>query len=195
MVPAHRFGTLVTGERQPPAGSGGFAQAKVFQEPERKVVTVEVEMLDDERDRALELIREREWSVGEGLHSIFSRGLVAVEHADERQQYQGKRLIDMKTPEERDAFLLARLNELESKYAVMKFTAFGALRENQMLTMNVTGLSIEYQALSTTNTYLRGREDELRARIGELEAQVRPAPIDARSRWRKVWDALYEALR
>jgi len=189
---AARICADVSEERRPPEG---FEQAKAFLEPEREAVTVEVEMLDDERRRALELIRERGWDQGEGLHSIFSRGLVALEHEGETQQHEGRRLIEMKTPEEREAFLLARLNDLESKYSVMKFTAFNALRQNDTLKMNVTGLTTEYKALSSTNAYLRGREDELRARITELEAQLRPPPIDARSPWRKVWDALREALR
>ena len=170
-------------------------EAKVFLEPGREAVTVEVDMLDDERARALDLVRERGWSVAEGLHSIFSRGLVGLEHGSESQAHEGKRLLDMKTPAEREAFLLARLNDLESKYSVMKFTAFNALRENETLKMNVTGLSTEYQALSSTNAYLRGREDELRSRIAELEGQAGPAPVDARSRWRRVWDALREPLR
>lgn len=173
----------------------GFEQARAFLEPEREPVTVGIEMLDDERRRALALIRERAWEQGEGLHSIFSRGLVALEHEGETQQHEGRRLIEMKTPEEREAFLLARLNDLESKYSVMKFTAFNALRENDTLKMNVTGLTTEYKALSSTNTYLRGREDDLRARIADLEAQLRPTPVDERSRWRKVWDAIREALR
>lgn len=181
-------------ERRSPGAPEGFEQAKAFLEPEREAAAVEVEMLDDERKRALDLIRERGWQIAEGLHSIFSRGLVALEHEGETQQHEGKRLIDMKTPQEREAFLLARLNDLESKYSVMKFTAFNALRENETLKMNVTGLSNEYGALSTQNRYLRDREDELRARIAELEALLRPAPIDSRSPWRKVWDALLEAL-
>lgn len=173
----------------------GFEQARAFLEPDRTAVKVEIETLDDERDRAMRLIERLGWQVAEGLQSIFSRGLVALEHERGEQQHEGKRLIDMRTPEEREAFLLARLNDLESKYSVMKFTAFNALRENETLKMNVTGLSTEYKALSSTNAYLRGREDELRARIAQLETQVRPSPIDMRSPWRKVWDALREAIR
>lgn len=181
--------------RAPAPLAGYTGPARVFLEPERTPVTVEIPMLDDERDRALDVVRRNEWSLVEGLHGIFSRGLVAFEHAAEAQQYDGKRLIDMKTPEDRERFLLARLNDLESKYAVMKFTAYNALRDNETLKMNVTGLSAEYRALSSTNTYLRSREDAFKARIAELEALVRPVPLDPRSAWRKVWDALREALR
>jgi len=170
-------------------------RARVFLEPEREPVRIEIEMLDDERTRAIDLLRERGWAIAEGLHSIFSRGLVALDHGAQSQAHEGMRLIDMKTPEDRERFLLARLNDLESKYAVMKFTAYNALRDNESLKMNVTGLSTEYQALSSTNAYLRGREDELKARIVEVEALVRPVPSDTRSSSRKVWDALREALR
>ena len=179
----------------PAPASGYTGPARVFLEPERTPATVEIHMLDDERDRALDIVRRNDWSPAEGLHSIFSRGLVAFEHEAEAQQHEGKRLADMKTPEDRERFLLARLNDLESKYAVMKFTAYTALRDNGTLKMNVTGLSAEYRALSSTNTYLRGREDELKARIAQVEALIRPAPLDTRSAWRKVWDALHEALR
>jgi hypothetical protein len=158
-------------------------------------VTVQLELLDDERDRAIAAIRRSEWSTPEGLHGIFSRGLVKVERSAELQQHEGKRLIDTKTADEREGFLLARLNDLETKYAVMKFTTFNALRDNESLKMNVTGLSTEYQALSSSNAYLRGREDELNSRIAELEARRSPASVEARPSWRKVWDAVREALR
>ncbi|MHB8630952.1 MAG: hypothetical protein ACYC9W_03390 [Candidatus Limnocylindria bacterium] len=171
------------------------AATHVFLEAERAPVSVAIQMLDDERDRALDIVRRNEWPEAEGLHSIFSRGLVALEHAAGAQEHAGTRLIDMKTPEERDRFLLARLNDLESKYAVMKFTAYNALKDNGSLKMNVTGLSTEYQALSSTNAYLRGREDDLKARVAELEARERPPVADLRSSWRKVWDAVREAMR
>lgn len=61
---------------------GYRAEAWSFLEPERTPTEVRVEMLDDEREAA------------EG-----------VEH-------EGKRLIDAKTPEERELLLLARLSEL-----------------------------------------------------------------------------------
>jgi len=179
--------------KSPAPGDAG--EVRVFLEAERVPVHVEVEMLDDERDRALELVRRNAWSVPEGLHSIFSRGLVAFQHVAKSQEHEGKRLIDMKTPEEREQFLLARLNDLESTYAVMKFTAYTVLRDNESLKMNVTGLSAEYQALSSTNAYLRGREDQLKARIAELEARERPPVADPRSSWRRVWDAVREAIR
>lgn len=55
----------------------------------------------------------------------------------------------------------------------MKFTSFNALRDNETLRMNVTGLTTEFKALSEQNKYLRGREDELRARVAEDQIAAR----------------------
>jgi hypothetical protein len=141
-------------ERDEQRGVSRTGQAHVFLEPEREPVRIEVEMLDDELTRATDLLRERGWAIAEGLHSIFSRGLVALEHEAGAQRHDRQRLIDMKTPEDRERFLVGRLNDLGSKDAVMKFTTYNALRDSETLKMNVTGLSTEYQALSSTNAYL-----------------------------------------
>jgi len=164
---------------------GHEREARAFLEPERTATKTEIEMLDDERSRADSLIARNGWDRHEGMHIIFSRGLVALERESrDGLEFEGKRLIDMKTPAERERFLLARLDQLESKYSVMKFTAFNALRDNETLRMNVTGLSAEYGALSEQNRYLRDREDTLRARVAELEAKVRSAaPEPRRTRW------------
>ncbi len=173
------------------------SQGHSFLEPERERTTVEVEMLDDERSRAERLVRDNGWRPDEGLHIIFSRGLVALERGDEADpDVGGRRLLDMKTPEEREGFLLARLSALESKYSVMKFTAFNAIRDNETLKMNVTGLTTEYRALSATNAYLRKREDELRERVAELERLVRPPQDPPRlTRWQIVRRLFAELLR
>lgn len=162
--------------------------AHEFLEPEREAVKIELEMLDDERTRADTLIERNRWDRSEGLHIIFSRGLSELERETQHGiEFEGRRLIEMKTPEERERFLLARLNQLESKYSVMKFTTFNALRDNESLRMNVTGLSIEYKALSEQNKYLRDREDALRAQVAELEAKVRPErPAPRRTRWQAI---------
>lgn len=168
-------------------------EARAFLEPEREPVRLEIDMLDDERSRAEKLIERNGWDEHEALHIIFSRGLVALERDSEGGlEFEGKRLIDMKTAEERERFLMARLDQLESKYSVMKFTSFNALRDNENLRMNVTGLSTEYKALSEQNKYLRGREDALRAQVAELEARVRPAVVEPR---RTRWEAIKLLLR
>jgi hypothetical protein len=142
------------------------------------------------------LIERHGWSNEVGLHIVFSRGLLAVEQDRESTEHEGKRLIDMKTPEARERFLLARLNELESKCSVMKFTAFSALKDNQSLGMNVTGLSTEYQALSTQNKYLRDREDELRVEVDLLRASAAPTmPALPMTRWRRLRELARELFR
>ena len=176
--------------------SGYERVSRVVLEPERKRVSTEIAMLDDELARARRLIERNGWSNEEGLHIVFSRGLVALEHDGEATEHEGKRLIDMNTPEARERFLLARLNELESKYSVMKFTAFNALKDNQSLAMNVTGLSTEYQALSTQNKYLRGREDELRVQVDVLRASAAPTmPAVPTTRWRRLRELAREVFR
>lgn len=182
-----------TDEREPPSQE----KVRAFLEPERERATVRIEMLDDERSRAAALIARNGWSEDEGLHIIFSRGLVELERETTGGvEFEGKRLIDMKTPEERERFLLGRLDQLESKYSVMKFASFNALRDTETLRMNVTGLSIEYQALSEQNKYLRHREDELRATIAELEARVRTErPAPRRTRWQAIRLLLRELFR
>ena len=171
-------------------------EARVFLELGLQAVSLTIEMLDDERSRARRLIERNGWSDDEGMRSIFSRGLVALEHDREAIEHEGKRLIDMKTPEERDRFLLARLNELESKYSVMKFTAFNALKDNQSLRMNVTGLSTEYQALSAQNKYLREREDELRARVESLTAIAAPVmTASPKTRWERARSFLRNIIK
>ncbi len=176
----------------------GYAeQSRAFLEPEREPVGVEIRMLDDERARASRLIEREGWRRDEGLHIIFSRGLVALERRhDADPEVDGRRLLDMGTPEERERFLLDRLNALESRYSVMKFTAYNAIRDNETLKMNVTGLTIEYTALSTQNAYLRLREDELRAEIAELGSRARPVEEVARQpRWRIIRRLFLELLR
>lgn len=173
---------------------GYRAQARSFLEPERTPTEVRIEMLDDERERARKLIEQNNWKEDEGLHIVFSRGLVALERETAGgAEHEGKRLIDAKTPEEREQLLLARLSELESRYSVMKFTSFNALRDNETLRMNVTGLTAEYKALAEQNKYLRGREDELRARadllereVAALEARLRASTPEQRSRWERI---------
>lgn len=172
-------------------------QSRAFLEPERDAAAVEIGMLDDERARAERLIERNGWQRDQGLHIVFSRGLVALERGDDADpEVDGRRLLDMRTPEERERFLLARLNALESKYSVMKFTAFNAIRDNETLKMNVTGLTIEYRALAQANAYLRGREDELRAKVAELESRAGPAPEPPRpTRWQIVRRLLRELFR
>lgn len=180
-------------DRDSDRGPGYAREARAFLEPERKATTVEIAMLDDERARADALIERNEWERREGLHIIFSRGLAEIERETTGGlEFEGQRLIDMKTPEERERFLMGRLDQLESKYSVMKFTSFNALRDNETLRMNVTGLAIEYKALSEQNKYLREREDHLRAKVAELEAKVPPAPPPAR---RTRWEAIRLLLR
>ncbi len=180
-------------EREP----GYEREARAFLEPDREAVKVEIDMLDDERARADRLIERNGWEKDEGLRVIFSRGLGAVERDTEGGiAFEGKRLLDMKSPEERERFLMARLDQLESKYSVMKFTSFNALRDNETLRMNVTGLSIEYRALSEQNKYLREREDALRAKVAELEAKITPQePQPRRTRWKTIRMLLREIFR
>lgn len=131
-------------------------------------------MLSDERDRVRALAERNGWDPQDAEHIVFSRGLVALEHeSGEATDLEGKRLLDMRTPDE------------------LKFTAFNALRDNESLRMNVTGLTTEYQALTVTNKYLR--EDELRARIAELEraadelnVRVHAVVGEPSSRWDRI---------
>lgn len=183
------------GQRPADDADEGYApESRAFLEPGLEITEVRVPMLSDERERVRALSERNGWDEREAAHIVFSRGLVALEReTEETSDLEGKRLIDMRTAEERERFLLARLSDLESKYSVMKFTSFNALRANETLRMNVTGLKIEYRALSTTNAYLRGREDELRAKVAELERLVtertaradgHPPPV--RSRWERM---------
>lgn len=174
-------------------------EGRAFLEPGLESTEARVPMLSDELGRVRRLIERNGWDEPEGCHIVFSRGLVALEReSGEASALEGKRLIDMRTPEEREAFLLARLSDLESKYSVMKFSAFNALRDNETLRMNVTGLKTEYKALSTMNKYLREREDELRARNGELEQIVADrasaadpsAAVARKSRWDRIRDLI-----
>ena len=176
---------------------GHEGQGRAFLEPERTATSVEIEMLDDERSRAEAIIERNGWTRDEGLHIVFSRGLVALERETHAGlEFEGKRLIDMKTAEEREQFLFARLNQLESKYSVMKFTAFNVLKANETLQMNVTGFNAEYRPLSEQNKYLRDREDTLQARVAELEAKVRPAtPAPRRTRWQTLRLLVRELFR
>jgi uncharacterized small protein (DUF1192 family) len=177
---------------------GYKAEARAFLDPDRTDVEVRIGMLDDELARAQRLTEENGWKPDEGLHIIFSRGLVSLEH--ERTggpEVEGRRLLDTKTPEERDRFLLARLSDLESRYSVMKFTAFNALRDNETLRMNVTGFKSEHEPLAEQNKYLRKREDELRARVDQLQREVAQlkARLQARTtrpptRWQRVRELL-----
>lgn len=177
-------------------------EARVFLEPGLEATEVRVPLLSDERQRVRELAERNAWAESEAHHIVFSRGLVALEHeSEDAADLEGKRLLDMRTPEERERFLLARLSGIESRYSVMKFSAFTAIKANETLRMNVTGLKTEYQALFEQNKYLRGREDELRAHVAELERMVaevaaRPDTRVARppSRWARSRELLRTLL-
>lgn len=166
---------------EPPRREGfpaGFPdEARIFLEPERREVAVELALLDDELSEAEALIKDKGWERAVGLHAIFARGMVALRR--DRDQANRERLSDQRSSEDRAAFLLQRLNDLETRFAVMKHTAFVALHDIAPLRAKTAAMSAELPALLDTNRYLRAREDELLSRIHELEtalAQVTPPP-------------------
>jgi cell division protein FtsB len=158
------------------------------------VVEVCFRILDEEAAKAQAVIARNGWPAEEGLRSVFSRGLVAFER-ETTADLEGKRLVDMTTPVERERFLLGRLNELEASYAVLKFTAFNALRDNENLRMNVTGLATEYQALSAQNKYLRAREDELKEELASASPSHLASEPQPSSRADRVKALLREIFR
>lgn len=163
--------------REGDAGGDGFPpgfpdEARAFLEPERREVSVEVRMLDDELARAERLIADERWARGTGLHTIFARGLVTLLHERGEAAESEERLIDQRTPEDQAAFLLRRLGDLETRYAVMRHSAFVALHDIAPLRAKAAAMSAELPALLEANSYLRRREDELRARVAELEREL-----------------------
>ncbi len=167
--------------------------------PEGRPVSLRLDLLEDDVTRARRLAQAAEMEEAEALRLVFAAGLAALEQDLARggPEFEGKRLLDMPTTEERERFLLARLQQLDSQYSVMKFKTFHALKDNQTLKMNVTGLRTENQALLSMHSWLRKDNDALRSRVKSYEEIVTPisTPPDVRGRWRRVLDCLKEALR
>jgi len=112
---------------------------------------VSIEVLQETHDDLLEVISRNGWDTEEGLRVLLTMGLGYA---------QGKRFLE--ADDEEQQRLARYLAELESVAAVMRFNAYGLLRDNQVLEMGV----------GANRNHIRGLENLVR-RLQEENAQLR----------------------
>lgn len=77
--------------------------------PEGRPVSLRLDLLEDDVTRARRLAQAAEMEEAEALRLVFAAGLAALEQDLARggPEFEGKRLLDMPTTEERERFLLS----------------------------------------------------------------------------------------
>jgi hypothetical protein len=128
---------------------------------------IEIELLEETYQQALELLRANHWDEAEGLLIIFANGLAFLR--GERQLME----LAPTTGATGEAWqrLMDELIHLQSMYSVMKFRAFVLQQDNEALGFQNTGYREENRALVRRLERSRADEERLRARIRELEEE------------------------
>lgn len=124
-----------------------------------EVVSLEIQVLKDTYDDILTAIERNGWEHEEGLRVLLTLGLGYA---------QGQRLL-CANDEEKER-LIGRLMDLESVAAVMKFRAFGLMRDNRVLEMQtgalrntISGLEGMVKRLQEENLALRSELERVKA--------------------------------
>ena len=121
-----------------------------------KTRTVEIKLLEETYQQALELAESNGWPPEEALLTIFAHGLAQLRAAAATDGPDGDSLR-------------AELMRLEGMYSVMKFRAFTLTEENQRMRMALTAYRQEHPALVRLVEQLRGElEDAKRSQTQAL---------------------------
>ncbi|MBI4302026.1 MAG: hypothetical protein HY664_05430 [Chloroflexi bacterium] len=146
--------------------------------------SVKVFLLEEELQKALELIKENHWDEEEGHAIIFVNGLY---HLRGERSLQALTCNDNASASEIER-LSGELIAFQSKYAVMKFRAFSLDEAKQTLEFNVTGLKKQKdlsnyrirkfredeELLQAELRRLRQENEELRQRLALDDTQAEP---------------------
>jgi len=137
-----------------------------------KTRTVELELLEETYQQALQLAESNGWPPREALLTIFAHGLAHL-RADALEASENN--VD------EDA-LQRRLMRLDGMYAVMKFRAFTLTEENQRMRMALAAYETEYGGMKRLVDRLRAElEEAKRIRSSETTETERPQEAPALS--------------
>jgi hypothetical protein len=132
------------------------------------VVTLQIGVLQEMLDALSALARRQGIELDEAVRSVLARGL-ACRRADDY----------LAASEEEQARIARELFSLESNLAVMRYSTFAFMRDNQTLEMQNAAVKNANEGLKAAVDRLHAQEDELldrlRALQDELEA-VLPEP-------------------
>lgn len=129
---------------------------------------IEIELLEETYQQALELIRANRWDVEEGLLIIFANGLAYL--TGERRWHEVASRAG--AVDEELKRVMEELIHLQSMYSVMKFRAFVLQQDNEALAFQNTGYREENQALVRRLERFRADEERLRMKLRELQGEV-----------------------
>ena len=121
------------------------------------VHTVELKLLEETYQRAIELAKANGWPEEEALLTVFAHGLATLQ--GEWQQAEGSDDVES---------LRRRLSSLDGMYSVMKFRTFTLTQENQRMAMALSAYQQEHPALMRL-------VERLRSELEDAKHASRPA--------------------
>lgn len=151
--------------------------------------TVELKLLEETYQRAMELAQANGWPEEEALLTVFAHGLATLQ--GEWQKAEGSDDVES---------LHRRLMSLDGMYSVMKFRTFTLTQENQRMAMALAAYQQEQPALMRVVERLRSELEDAKqasrpAEPGPAQPQPRNSPQKSETRGPLGWlHALLSAL-
>jgi hypothetical protein len=170
------------GSEDEPSGGLNFGPASrlepmpVFEEA--SPVTLTIEVLKENYDELLRIIEANEWSLDEGLTTVFLAGLglqKGLVHLDEvngmaarGDAHAGKRVDE----------IVQELAAYHSMYSVMKFKAFKLYKRNQVLEFNNSGLRAQEVMWNEWADRMRQERESLNVELARMRALLSEFKLD-----------------
>ena len=154
----------------------GLEPIPMFEEADS--VKLEVEILEENYRELLALIKANEWSMDEGLRTVFLAGLgfqIGQRHLDAITA-----LADLADPglTNRVDVMVNELASYHSMYSVLKFKAFKLYKLNQALEFNNSGLRAQEDMWQEWAARMRRDKEELQAEIVRLRSLLAEFKLD-----------------
>jgi len=130
-------------------------------------VTLQIDVLQEMYDELCAVARRQGLELSEVARAALGRGL-ACARADD---YLG-------ASDAEQARVARQLLDLESRLAVMRYSAFSFMRDNQTLEMQNAALRNANEGLKAAVDRLHQQEEKLRDRIRALQAEPKAAPSE-----------------
>jgi hypothetical protein len=145
---------------------------------EANSVKLEVEILEESYRELLALMRANEWTVDEGLRTVFLAGLgfqTGQWHLDAIRALAGRGDAAMT---DRVDTMVNELASYHSMYSVLKFKAFKLYKMNQILDFNNSGLRAQEELWHEWAARMRRDKEELQAEIIRLRSLLSEFKLD-----------------
>jgi hypothetical protein len=145
---------------------------------EARPVKLEVEILEESYRELLALMRANEWTVDEGLRTVFLAGLgfqTGQWHLDAIRALAGR---DDPALTARVDTMVNELASYHSMYSVLKFKAFKLYKMNQILDFNNSGLRAQEELWHEWAARMRRDKEELQAEILRLRSLLAEFKLD-----------------